>query len=121
MTLRELLADRPFPFKALNKELSYTPIEFVTIRGDYLIGIYVSEPGSALQMFSTNLKTENRILDNWELYTEPRPKKKMYAYIKNSGGSVHRVVYSESERLSEVFESNSKYYRAPTLDVEVEE
>lgn len=74
-----------------------------------------------------NPTTTESIRDDWSLYEEPRPKKKLYAYLRVDNGKIinpiHCLVFADSEMNFTPTSSKDKYkmIRVPQFDVEIEE
>lgn len=118
MTLRELLKDNKLPVKVRHR--SFEEGEFLCVTAfntKYMLVVHRLRRADKEDVYGLDFLPDS----SWELYQEPRPKKKMYAYIcvdYSLNGS--QVFFYPS--LNEPQDKETiKYYRAPNLDTEIEE
>lgn len=111
MTLRELLKNKTLPVSIVAPAHCSGIVKIVYFDNDYCFGYDQYQPMS----FSLSISAE--------LYQEPRPKKKMYAYLEiphRDSGYILKY-YGENDFIITKIDDGIIRYRAPTLDVEVEE
>jgi hypothetical protein len=113
MTLRELLKNKTLPVYIIDNSPDAMPL-LVKCVADYYAFV-VNETSLEERLLSlTNI--------NYDIYSKPRPKKKMYAYlVRYPIKEQYAMRYFDSEVLTkEYFGDHVKVIRAPTLDCEVD-
>lgn len=113
MTLRELLKDKKLPVKVTYDSWDKTQyFEIMAANEDYAIGFLDNKNP---EYFGTNN-------DRWTLYTEPKKKKKLYAWFFKKHLNTERCaapLFTPSEHWHD-YREKDLYVRAPWLDGEVE-
>jgi len=117
MTLRELLKDKTLPVKVRHR--SFEEGEFLCVTAfntKYMLVVHRWRRADKEDVYGLDFLPDS----SWELYQEPRPKKKMYAYLRESFDTYRMdLVFFVKEKPPEVV--STTFYRAPNLDTEVEE
>lgn len=110
-TLKELWdANGGKPVKVRNSKWALGDGRLFTLLG-------FNEQGNGVGYHSNGIADQYRDTDSWTLYQEPRPKKKLYAYLQLKVGHI-------SERPLLFYEHNMEVFghaRVPQFDCEVED
>lgn len=116
-TLRELLKDKTLPVKVQHS--SFEKGEYLIVEATnskYMLVRHVWRLAGKEDVYGLDFLPDS----SWELYQEPRPKKKMYAYLQcyqKNNEYFWKLEYYETEKDNKDL---SLRKRAPNLDTEVD-